>query len=91
MSDRGFLFLFSVLTIIGCLAYCGWVIATGQALTMDGLFMLLTAGLVAAVFGLYVMFMINRELEAQKAAAQPAKPPAPAKAKPAAPAAVTES
>jgi hypothetical protein len=69
MSDRGFLFLFSVLTIIGSLAYCGWVIATGQALTMDGLFMLLTAGLVAAVFGLYVMFMINRELEAQKAAA----------------------
>jgi len=92
MSDRGFLFLFSVLTIIGSLAYCGWVIASGQALTMDGLFMLLTALLVAAVFGLYLKFMIGREIEAQKAAGEPAKPAAPAKAKPAAPAAtVTES
>ena len=92
MSDRGFLFLFSVLTIIGSLAYCAWVVASGQALTMDGLFMMLTALLVAAVFGLYIKFMISRELEAQKAAVEPAKPAAPAKAKPAAPAAtVTES
>lgn len=90
MSDRGFLFLFSILSILGCLVYSGWIVATGQALTMDGLFMLLTALLVAAVFGLYVKFMIGREFEAQTAAALPAKAPATSKAKPA-PAAVIES
>lgn len=90
MSDRGFLFLFSVFMIAGCLVFSGWLVATGQALTVDGLFMLLTALLVAVAFGLYVVFMIRKELEVQKAAAQPAKTPVPAKAKPA-PAAVTES
>ena len=91
MSDRAFLFLFSLLMIVICLAFSGWLIVTDQALTVDGLFLLLTALLVAAVFGLYVMFMINREREAAKAAAQPAKPAAPAKAKPAPPTVPTES
>jgi heme A synthase len=90
MSDRAFLFLFSLVMIVGGLAFSGWLVATGQALTVDGLFLLLTALLVAAVFGLYVMFMINREREAQKAASQPAKA-APAKSKPAPAPAVTES
>ena len=51
---------------------------------------IVTALLIAAVFGLYVMFLINREREAAKAAAQPAKPAAAAKSKPA-PATVSES
>jgi len=88
MSDRGFLFLFSLLMIVVGLAFSGWLFATGQAATVDGLFLLLTALLVAAVFALYAMFAINREKEAAKAAAAPpAKPALASKAKPA-PAAV---
>ena len=90
MTDRACLFLFSLLMIVGGLAFSGWLLATGQAGTVDGLFLLLTALLIVAVFGLYVMFMIHREQAAAKAAAQPAKPAAATKAKPA-PATVSES
>ena len=87
MSDRGFLFLFSIVMIVGSLASAGWLIATGQAGTVDGLFLVLTALLMALVFGLYVMFVIHRAMEAAKpAAAAPAAKAAPAAAKPAAPA-----
>lgn len=75
MSDRGFLFIFSVLMILGGLATSVWLFVTGQAGTVDGLFLLLTALLVALAFLLYLMFMIRREMEAS---AKPA--PAPAKA-----------
>jgi hypothetical protein len=75
MSDRGFLFLFSVLMIVGGIATTGWLFATGQAGTVDGLFLALTALLIAAAFGLYLKFMIGRAMEAAstKAPAQPAK------------------
>jgi hypothetical protein len=87
MSDRGFLFLFSIVMIVGSLASAGWLIATGQAGTVDGLFLVLTALLMALVFGLYVMFVIRRAMEAAKPAAPaPAAKAAPAAAKPAAPA-----
>ena len=87
MSDRGFLFLFSIVMIVGSLASAGWLIATGQAGTVDGLFLVLTALLMALVFGLYVMFVIRRAMEAAKpAATAPAAKAAPAAAKPAAPA-----
>ena len=89
MSDRACLFLFSLVMILGGLAFAGWLFATGQAGTVDGLFLLLTALLVVAVFGLYVMFLIHRQMEAAKAAAQPAKPAVAAKPKPT-PAAVSE-
>lgn len=68
MSDRGVLFLFSLLMIVGSLAAAGWLLVTGQAGTVDGLFMLLTALLSAAVFALYIKFMIGKALEAQKPA-----------------------
>jgi hypothetical protein len=71
MSDRGFLFLFSILMILGGLGAAVWLILTGQALTVDGLFLLLTALLTAVVFGMYAMYVIHR---AMAAAAQPAKP-----------------
>jgi hypothetical protein len=77
MSDRGFLFLFSILMILGGLGAAVWLILTGQALTIDGLFLFLTALLTVAVFGLYVMYAIHRALEA---AAGPAKPAAKASA-----------
>lgn len=74
MSDRGALFLFSIFMIVASLAAVGWLIVTGQALTVDGLFLVLTALLSAAVFGLYVKFVIGRAVEAQvQAAKQTAK------------------
>ena len=73
MSDRGFLFLFSILMIVCGLATAGWLFATGQAATVDGLFLLLTALLVVLCFALYIIFMIRRAMEA-------AAPPPPAKA-----------
>jgi hypothetical protein len=71
MSDRAALFLFSLFMIVVSLGAAVWLFATGQAGTMDGIFLLLTALLSAAVFALYVKFMIGRAMEAQK------QPPAP--------------
>ena len=79
MSDRGFCFVFSCLVILASLGASGWLVATGQAGTVDGLFLLLTSLLVAAAFGLYVMFMIRRAME-------PMEAPAPKAAKAASPA-----
>ena len=82
MSDRAFLFLFSIVMIVFGLAATVWLFVTGQAGTVDGLFLVLTALLVVAAFGLYVMYAVHRAMEAA------AKPPAqPAKAGAAAPAA----
>ena len=78
MSDRGILFLFSLLMIFGGLATSGWLFASGQAATVDGLFLMLTSLLVAAAFLLYVIFMIARAREIEKPAPA-AKSAAPAK------------
>ena len=87
MSDRGFCFSFSCIVILASLAAAGWLLATGQAATVDGLFLLLTCLLVAAAFALYVMFMIRRAMEPIAApAAKPAKAVSPAKAAPLVPA-----
>lgn len=86
MSDRGLLFLFSVLMIAGGLGAAAWLIATGQADTVDGLFLVLTALAAAAAFGFYAVFLLRRAMEgvAKPAAkASPAGVKAPA-AKPAA-------
>jgi len=53
MSDRGILFLFSVCMIAAGLGAAAWLIATGQAGTVDGLFLVLTALVAAAAFALY--------------------------------------
>jgi hypothetical protein len=91
MSDRGFLFLFSILMILGGLATAGWLFATGQAATVDGLFLMLTALLVALCFALYVIFLIRRAMETSaQPAAQPAKAGAVAAPKPA-PATVSQA
>jgi hypothetical protein len=74
MPDRAFLFLFSVVMIAAGLGSAAWLVATGQATTVDGLFLLLTALLIAACFALYIVFMIRRAMEAfKKQATQPAK------------------
>lgn len=76
MSDRGVLFLFSLLMIVASLGAAGWLLVTGQAGTVDGLFLLLVALLTAAVFALYVKFTIGRAMDAQVKPAAPAKAPA---------------
>ena len=58
--------------VLGGLGAAAWMFASGQAATVDGLFLTLTALLVALVFGLYLRFMIRRAMEA--AAPQPAQP-----------------
>jgi hypothetical protein len=94
MSDRGFAFLFSCLVILASLGATVWLVVTGQAETVDGLFLLLMCLTVAAAFGLYVKFMISRAMESlEPPAAKPAKaaaPSAPAKAAPLVPAEKTE-
>jgi hypothetical protein len=86
MSDRAGLFLFSVFMVIASLAVSGWLLASGQAGSVDGLFLLLTALLSALAFALYLMFMINRAKESL----QPAPAAKPAAAKPAPKAATSQ-
>ena len=78
MSDRGILFLFSLFMIVVSLGVVVWLLISGQAGTVDGLFMVLTALITAAAFGLYVKFVIARAMEVKKpspaAAAKAAKP-----------------
>ena len=94
MSDRAFCFLFSCVVILASLGATGWLVITGQAATVDGLFLALMCLTMALAFGLYVMFMIRRAMESlQQPAAKPAKAPtatSPAKAAPLVPAEKTE-
>jgi len=87
VSDRAILFLFSVFVEIASLAAAAWLLATGQAGTVDGLFLLLTCLLIALAFGLYLLFMIRRAMEPTPAptpaAAAKASPPAQPQTKPA--------
>jgi ABC-type uncharacterized transport system permease subunit len=69
MSDRGFLFLFSLLMIFGGIATAVWLVISGQAATVDGLFLVLTALLFSLGFALYLKFLISRAME------PPAAPP----------------
>ena len=69
MSDRGFLFLFSVLMIVAGAAAVAYLVATGQAATVDGLFLALTALLLAAGFAMYLVYMIRRAMQSAKPAA----------------------
>ena len=76
MSDRAFCFLFSCVVILASLGATGWLVVTGQAATVDGLFLALMCLTIALAFGLYVMFMIRRAMESlQQPAAKPAKAP----------------
>ncbi len=92
MSDRGFLFLFSVFMIVAGVGAAAYLVVTGQAGTVDGLFLVLTALLMALCFALNVVYMINRAMEAAKApAAVPAKPAAAVKPAKPAPAPVSQA
>ena len=69
MSDRGFLFLFSILMIGAGGAAVAYLVATGQAGTVDGLFLTLTALLLAVCFAMYLSYLIHRAMEPPKRAA----------------------
>ena len=58
--------------IVASLGTVGWLAATGQALTVDGLFLVLVALLTALAFLLYVIFVIRKAM-------QPPPKPAPVK------------
>jgi membrane protein DedA with SNARE-associated domain len=53
--------------IVGGVAAAVYLAVTGQAQSVDGLFLVLTALLVAVVFGLYVKYMIGRAMEETQA------------------------
>ena len=91
MSDRAILFLFSIFMVVASLGAAGWLIASGQAGTVDGLFLLLTCLLLALAFALYVAFLIKRAMQAQQAPAAPAKAAAKAQSSTATKAAPVES
>ena len=50
-----------------------YLVVSGQAGTVDGLFLVVTALLIALSFMLYVAYMIGRAMEAQKPAPQTTK------------------
>src|SRR5438270_7005207 len=52
MSDRAFLFLFGLFIVLASLAGMGWLFATGQAATFDGLFLFCSCAVIALSFGL---------------------------------------
>jgi hypothetical protein len=87
MSDRAVLFLVSVAVVLVCLGTSGWLVATGQAAYLDGLFLLATCLVLALAFGVYVVVLIRRAMEELKASPAPeTRTPTPASAaRPAAP------
>ena len=85
MSDRGALFLFSLIAIVAGLVVAVWLVANGQARSVDGLFLLLSSLVVAFAFGLYVSYVIKSataatRTPAEKTAAVATNKPAPAAA-----------
>jgi hypothetical protein len=81
VSDRAILFLFGVVVEIASLVAAGWLLATGQAGTVDGLFLFLTCLVIAFAFGLYLAFVIRKAMETVPAqTAQTAKAGAAARA-----------
>ncbi|HZT30899.1 MAG TPA: hypothetical protein VFA33_13495 [Bryobacteraceae bacterium] len=63
MSDRGVLFLFSLVMVLASLAAAAWLLATRQAAHIDGLFLLLVCLLVAFSFSCYLRFLVRQVLK----------------------------
>ncbi|HLH16557.1 MAG TPA: hypothetical protein VKX45_05035 [Bryobacteraceae bacterium] len=62
MTDRAFLFLFSLVMTLAGLAGMVWLIGTGQAATFDGLFLFCCCGVNSFAFGLYLRWLIRSAL-----------------------------
>jgi len=69
MSDRGVLFVFSLGVILASLTVAVWLMATGQARYVDGLFLLISCLVLALAFGLYVRYVIRSAMASAPAAA----------------------
>ena len=59
MSEQGWLFIFSSLMLLLSLGVAGWLVGAGSALSFDGLFLLLTCGVVALMCGLNIKFLLK--------------------------------
>src|SRR2546423_1831116 len=59
MSNRALLFLLSLVMLIGALSVDGWLIATNQVRSVDGLFTFFCSSVIACAFGLYLRWMIR--------------------------------
>ena len=59
MSDRAFLFFISLVVLIAALGVAGWLIATHEVGTVDGLFLFSSCMVIALAFGLYLRWMIR--------------------------------
>jgi threonine/homoserine/homoserine lactone efflux protein len=84
MSDRALLVIFGIIVILVCLGTCATLLVTGQAESVDGLFLILMCGAIALAFALYLLYMIRRAMEPPPPAPKPtaAKAAAPAKTGP---------
>jgi hypothetical protein len=59
VPDRGWMFVFSLGVMVACLAVAVWLMATGQAAYVDGLFLLISSLVLALAFGLYLGYLIR--------------------------------
>jgi membrane protein implicated in regulation of membrane protease activity len=69
LSDGGWLFLGSVLLVVLSLAGSGWLVASGQVMGLDGLFMLLVFLTTALVFALYawnLLAIVRDQIETER-------------------------
>lgn len=71
MSDRGLLCLFSLCVIAASLVVAAWLVATGQAAYVDGLFLLISCLVLALAFGLYVLYLVRSVMAGTPVAAPP--------------------
>lgn len=63
VAERGLLFLFSLGIIMASLSVAVWLIVTGQAAYVDGLFLLLSCLVVALALGLYLKYLVKSAIE----------------------------
>ena len=66
MSDRAFLFLFSLAVVVAALGAAAWLAATHQVRTVDGLFLFSSCTVIALAFGLYLRWMIQSALREER-------------------------
>ena len=72
MSEHGVLALCSLLLVVGSLAVAVWLVASGQAVNLDGLFMLAACLVVALAFGLCLRSLAKGASKAQSGPASAA-------------------
>ncbi len=59
MPERAWLFLISVVLVLGSLAFPVWLVATGQAASVEGLFLLLAFAVMALVFAVVIKMLLS--------------------------------